>query len=60
MVLLTIVAGIPSQPGLLFLSEFIIVATSLSSILVNTILHGFGCKKSIGLILVDARLASSV
>ena len=32
MVLLTIVAGIPSQPGLLLLSEFIIVATSLSSI----------------------------
>ena len=25
MVVLTIVAGIPSQPGLLFLSEFIIV-----------------------------------
>ena len=31
MVLLTIVAGIPSQPGLLYLSEFIIVATSVSS-----------------------------
>ena len=61
MVLLTIVAGIPSQPGLLFWNEFIIyVATSVSSIWINTILHGFGCKKSIGLTLVGARLASEV
>ena len=32
MVLLTLVSGIPSQPGLLFMSEFIIVATSVYSI----------------------------
>ena len=49
--------GIPSQPGLLLLSELIIFITSISSNCRIAILLGLFCRKSSGFKLVISKMA---
>ena len=60
MTILSNIAGVPSQPGLLLLGELFTVTTSLSLLWKKDILWEYICKKSIGFSLAGACLAAIV